>query len=153
MADRGLNTTKLMTGSGGRLYISQEGKHVFLAEVDSFRVWISAKNIEYTPVGSRFAIAVPDTLKATLEFSEAVVTDELLALPLLEALNNAQQLSFSFKGELDRGNDTGDYQTCLYKDCVIDGDIDISNVKPGEIIRRKWRFRINQIPELVDTLI
>ncbi|EMT38119.1 hypothetical protein TthWC1_2365 [Thermoanaerobacter thermohydrosulfuricus WC1] len=40
----------------------------------------------------------------------------------------------------------------VFRDCVPDGNIDIANVKTGEIITRSWSFRVNQPPELQSQL-
>jgi hypothetical protein len=40
----------------------------------------------------------------------------------------------------------------IFRDCVPDGNIDIANVKTGEIITRSWSFRVNSPPELQSLL-
>lgn len=40
----------------------------------------------------------------------------------------------------------------IFRGCVPDGDIDIANVSPGEIIQREWTFRCNEAPELQSLL-
>lgn len=40
----------------------------------------------------------------------------------------------------------------IFRNCVPDGDIDIVNVQPGEIISREWNWRVNMPPELQEKL-
>lgn len=40
----------------------------------------------------------------------------------------------------------------IFRDCVPDGNIDIANVRTGEVITRSWTFRVNQPPELQSLL-
>lgn len=40
----------------------------------------------------------------------------------------------------------------IFRNCVPDGDIDIINVEPGEIIQREWSFRVNMPPEMQEEL-
>lgn len=40
----------------------------------------------------------------------------------------------------------------VFRGCVPDGDIDIANVTPGEIINRAWSFRVNDPPDLQELL-
>jgi hypothetical protein len=40
----------------------------------------------------------------------------------------------------------------VFRGCVPDGDIDIANVTPGEIINRAWSFRVNEVPDLQELL-
>lgn len=40
----------------------------------------------------------------------------------------------------------------IFRDCVPDGNIDIANVRTGEVITRAWSFRVNQPPELQSLL-
>lgn len=35
----------------------------------------------------------------------------------------------------------------VLRGCVPDGDIDIANVRPGEIITRSWTFRVNEVDD------
>lgn len=36
----------------------------------------------------------------------------------------------------------------VFRQCVPDGNIDIANVKTGDIITRAWSFRVNEPPDL-----
>lgn len=40
----------------------------------------------------------------------------------------------------------------IFRDCVPDGNIDIANVRTGEVITRAWSFRVNSPPELQSLL-
>jgi len=40
----------------------------------------------------------------------------------------------------------------IFRDCVPDGNIDVANVRTGEVITRSWSFRVNQPPDLQELL-
>ena len=40
----------------------------------------------------------------------------------------------------------------VFRDCVPDGEIDIANVNPGDIVTRAWSFRVNNPPDLQEEL-
>lgn len=40
----------------------------------------------------------------------------------------------------------------VFRNCVPDGDIDIANVRSGEVITRAWSFRVNDVPDLQELL-
>jgi hypothetical protein len=40
----------------------------------------------------------------------------------------------------------------VFRDCVPDGDIDIANVTPGEVLTRAWSFRANADPDFQELL-
>lgn len=40
----------------------------------------------------------------------------------------------------------------VFRNCVPDGDIDIANVSPGDLIQRSWSFRCNMPPDLQQEL-
>lgn len=40
----------------------------------------------------------------------------------------------------------------IFRNCTPDGNIDIINVQPGEIINREWSFRVNMPPEIQEAL-
>jgi hypothetical protein len=40
----------------------------------------------------------------------------------------------------------------VFRECVPDGDIDIANVRSGEVITREWSFRVNRAPDLQSLL-
>lgn len=35
----------------------------------------------------------------------------------------------------------------VFRDCVPEGNIDVVNIRPGEILSRAWSFRVNQPPD------
>jgi hypothetical protein len=39
-----------------------------------------------------------------------------------------------------------------FNSCVPDGDMDIANVKSGDVINRAWTFRVNEVPKLQSLL-
>jgi hypothetical protein len=40
----------------------------------------------------------------------------------------------------------------VFRQCVPDGNIDIANVRTGEVITRAWSFRVNEPPDLQNEL-
>ena len=36
----------------------------------------------------------------------------------------------------------------VFRECIPDGSVDLMSLKPGEIIKRQWSFRVNSTPQL-----
>lgn len=145
-----LDTRKLMTGKDGRLFIEIDGNQTFLAEVDSFTVSMSVANTDYQPVGSILVGAVNTGVSFSLQFSEAVVRDDVIIQPLIEAIRNGKVPTYNFQGGAERWD--GQEQRMTFRDCTPDGEFQLMNLSAGEIIKRSQSFRINSIPEWLSAL-
>ena len=75
----------LMTGKDGKLFIDVNGVSEELLEIDTYSVKANYTNLDYQPVGSYQKFSVPADVSYTLTFTEAVVRDDLIMEPLLEA--------------------------------------------------------------------
>lgn len=152
MARQILDTRQLMTGKDGFMYISlPDGTEVFMAAVDTFQVQVSISNSDYQPVGSIVSYAVTTGVSFTLTFSEAVISDEYVARPIIDAIADGWIPTFDFKGTCERPD--GQKQSMLFKKCVPDGSIDLMNLQPGDILKRSFSFRINSVPSYVKSLV
>lgn len=140
-----LDVRKLITGKDGQLFVyTKSGRQIFLAECDEYEIKINVKNTDYQPVGSNLEYAVNTGFSATLTFTEAVVRDEMID-ELLSDIAQGYMPYWDFQGKLRRRD--GQYSRLTLRNCLPDGDIDLMNIKPGEIIKRQWSFRINATPE------
>lgn len=147
-----LDPRKVMTGHDGKLYITVAGKSYFMANVDTFQAQINFSNISFTPIGNYMEYAIPGGFSVSLNFTEAVVSDEFTMGPILEALAEGYVPVFDFRGVLDRKYDNQS-QELTYGDCVPDGAFDIQNFNPGEVIKRNTSFRVNSIPKYLSKLV
>ncbi len=144
-----LDTTKLMTGKDGQLFVIQnDGTQIFLAEVDTFQAQLSVNNTDYQPVGSALSYAVSTGYSVTLTLTEAVVRDDVMLKKLFDDIKQGYFPTFDFQGKLRRRD--GQYARQIFKNCIPDGSIDIMNLSPGDIIKRSWSFRVNSIPEQIE---
>lgn len=144
-----LDTTKLITGKDGQLYVTtSDGTQIFLAEVDTFQAQMSITNTEVQPVGSAQSFAVPTGFSITLTFTEMVVRDDVLLTKMMDDLKNGLFPFFDFQGKLRRRD--GSEQRQNFRNCVPDGSVDLMNITPGEVIKRQWSFRVNGAPDLQD---
>ena len=57
---------------------------------------------------------------------------------------------WNFSGVLKRNE--GEEERVVYRNCVPNGDIDIQNVTPGELVKRSWTFQCNAMPEMQSKL-
>lgn len=142
------DTRKLMTGKDGKLLVTlKSGQQLFLSEVDSFQAQMSVSTTTVQPVGSPQVFAVETGYTVTLSFSEMVVRDDVMLEPLFEDLRNGYFPRFDFQGTMRRSID-GLEQRQNFTDCVINGNVDLMTLSPGDIVRRSWSFHVNGAPDL-----
>lgn len=146
-----LDPRKVMTGHDGKLYITVDKKSYFMANVDTFQSQLNFQNTDFQPVGDLMTYAIPIGVSCTITFTEAVISDDLIMGPILEALANGSVPTFDFRGTLDRQYDNKS-QELTYQYCVPDGALDIQNLTPGEVIKRSMSFRVNKIPTYLKKL-
>ena len=146
-----LDPRKVMTGHDGKLYITVNGKSYFMANVDTFQTQINFTNTDFQPVGDLMSYAIPTGFSCSLTYTEAVISDEFVMGPILEALAAGYVPVFEFRGCLDRAYDSQS-QELTYGNCVPDGAFDLQNLTPGEVIKRSTSFRVNQIPKYLKKL-
>lgn len=144
------DSRKLMTGKDGQLYCTlSDGLQLFLSEVDSFTAQLAVSATTVQPVGSAQIFAVETGYTITLTFSEMVVRDDVLLKPLFDDLRNGRFPRFDFTGKMRRMID-GIEQRVNFTDCVLNGNVDLMNLQPGDIVRRNWSFQVNGAPDLQD---
>lgn len=143
-----IDSRKLMTGKDGQLFVTlSDNSQLFLSEVDSFQVQMAVNTTTVQPVGSAQVFAVETGFIVTLSFSEMVVRDDVLLEPLFNDIKNGKFPRFSFQGKLRRSID-GIEERQTFPDCVINGNVDLMNLTPGDIVRRNWSFHVNGAPDL-----
>ena len=146
-----LDTTQLMTGKDGQLFLTlKDNTQIFLAEVDEFTAQISVNNTDYQPVGSSLVYAVTTGYSVTLTLTEAVVRDDTMLKSLFNDIKQGYFPVFDFQGKLRRRDGSTSRQ--VFKNCISDGSIDLMKLTPGDIIKRSWSFRVNEIPYLLEEL-
>ena len=142
------DTRKLMTGKDGQLYVTlSSGLQLFLSEVDSFNVQLNVNTTTVQPVGSPQVFAVETGYTVTLSFSEMVIRDDVLLQPLFDDLKQGIFPRFDFQGKMRRGID-GIEERQNFTDCVLNGNVDLMTLSPGDIVRRNWSFHVNGAPDL-----
>ena len=151
MARQILDTRQLMSGKDGFMYINVDGTDFFMAQVDTFQVQASISNTDYQPVGSILSYAVPTGVSFSLTFSEAVISDQYVAKPIIDAIMYGKIPTFDFAGVCERPD--GQKQRMTFKRCVPDGSIDLMNLTPGDILKRSFSFRINSVPDYLASLV
>lgn len=143
-----MDTRKLMTGKDGQLFVTtSDGTQIFLSEVDTFQAQMNVTTTEVQPVGSAQRFAVETGFTVTLSFTEMVVRDDVMLKPLFDDLAKGIFPRFDFQGKMRRAAD-GVEQRQNFTDCVINGNVDLMNLSPGDIIRRQWSFTVNGAPDL-----
>lgn len=146
-----LDPRKVMTGHDGKLYITVKGVSTFMANVDTFQAQLNFTNTDFQPVGDLQSYAIPTGFTCTLTYTEAVISDDLVVAPILEALAEGYVPTFDFRGTLDRNYDAQG-QELTYGNCVPDGTFDLQNLTPGEVIKRSTSYRVNSIPKFLKKL-
>ncbi len=145
-----LNTTELMTGKDGRLFVEYNGKNVFLAEINTFSVVMNVNTTEKQPVGSILVHRIPTGVTFDLTFTEMVIRDDVIMEPLIDAISNGVIPSYNFQGVTNKPD--GQEQRVAFNNAVPNGNFGIMNVTPGEVIEREQAFALNQIPKYIKSL-
>lgn len=150
MATNTLNTTELMTGKDGRLFVEFNGRNVFLAEINTYQVNMNVNTAEKQPVGSILVHRIPTGVTFDLTFTEMVVRDDLITGPLLAAIAEGYLPTYNFQGSANRPD--GGEQTIAFNNAVPNGTFGIQNLTPGEVIEREQSFALNSIPKFIKQL-
>lgn len=145
-----LDTRKLMTGKDARVFIEVDGEQYFYAEVETFNVVMNVTNVDVQPVGSMLQFAVNTGVNYSVTLSEMVVRDDLIAQPIQQKIAEGKMPTFTFQAGAERWD--GQEQRVVLRRCTPDGSIGILNLTPGEVIKREMSFRVNDLPEWLNTL-
>lgn len=145
-----LNTTELMTGKDGRLFVEFKGVNVFLAEINSYSVNMNVNTTEKQPVGSILVHRIPTGVTFDLTFTEMVVRDDLILEPLLEAIQEGELPIYNFQGVAYKPD--GQEQRLAFNSAVPNGTFGIQSLVPGEVIEREQSFALNEIPKFISSL-
>lgn len=145
-----LNTTELMTGKDGRLFVEFNGKNVFLAEINTFAVNMNVNTTEKQPVGSILVHRIPTGVTFDLTYTEMVVRDDLIMEPLLAAIHEGRLPVYNFQGVTEKPD--GQEQRLAFNNAVPNGTFGLQSLTPGEVIEREHSFALNSIPEFISAL-
>lgn len=145
-----LNTTELMTGKDGRLFVEYNGTNVFLAEINTYSVNMNVNTSEKQPVGSILVHRIPTGVTFDLTFTEMVIRDDLIMEPLLEAIQNGQIPTYNFQGVAYKPD--GQEQRLAFNNAVPNGQFGLQTLTPGEVIEREQSFALNDIPQFISSL-
>lgn len=145
-----LNTTELMTGKDGRLFVEFNGKNVFLAEINTFAVNMNVNTTEKQPVGSILVHRIPTGVTFDLTYTEMVIRDDLIMEPLLKAIKEGQLPVYNFQGVAYKPD--GQEQRLALNNAVPNGTFGLQSLTPGEVIEREQSFALNSIPEFISSL-
>lgn len=145
-----LNTTELMTGKDGRLFVEFGGTNVFLAEINTYSVVMNVNTVEKQPVGSILVHRIPAGVTFDLTYTEMVVRDDLILEPLLESIRNGQLPVYNFQGVAYKPD--GQEQRLAFNNAVPNGTFGLQTLTPGEVIEREQSFALNSIPEFISSL-
>lgn len=145
-----LNTTELMTGKDGRLFVEFNGKNTFLAEINTYSVQMNVNTTEKQPVGSILVNRIPTGVTFDLTYTEMVIRDDLIMQPLLAAIQKGQIPTYNFQGVAYKPD--GQEQRLAFNNCVPNGTFGLQNLTPGEVIEREQSFAINSIPSFISAI-
>ena len=145
-----LNSTELMTGKDGRLFVQAGDVNVFLAEINTYSVVMNVNTAEKQPVGSILVHRIPTGVTFDLTFTEMVIRDDVILEPLLASIHNGQLPVYHFQGLAYKPD--GQEQRIAFNHAVPNGNFGIQTLTPGEVIEREQSFALNSIPKFIKTL-
>lgn len=146
MTQKKINPRHLLRGSDGALLHDGD----ILLEVNEFSCDVTVTNTGYQPVRSTLEVGVLTAIAVGLTFTEAIMKDARLLAKFFRHIKGEEEVEWEFMGEL-HGHD-GTVGRYTLGACEPDGTINIFNASPGDLIRRPWAFRVNEIPDLQDVL-
>ena len=146
-----LDTTELMTGKDGKLFVEVNGVNTFLAEINEFKVAMNVNTAEYQGVGSILVGTVPTGVTFYLTYTEAVIRDDVIMAPLLNAIQNGYLPVYNFQG-VNTKPDGSSEGRIAFNNAVPNGTIDLMNLTPGDVIKRANSFRLNSIPKMISEM-
>lgn len=150
MANNTLNTTELMTGKDGRLFVECNGRNVFLAEINSYSVNMNVNTAEKQPVGSILVHRIPTGVTFDLTYTEMVVRDDVIMEPMLAAIQEGKIPVYNFQGLATKPD--GQEQRITFNNAVPNGTFGLQTLTPGEVIEREQSFALNEIPKFISSL-
>ena len=145
-----LNTTELMTGKDGRLFVEFNGTNTFLAEINTYAVNMNVNTTEKQPVGSFLVHRIPTGVTFDLTYTEMVIRDDLIMEPLLAAIKEGKIPVYNFQGVAYKPD--GQEQRIAFNNAVPNGSFGLQSLTPGEVIEREQSFALNSIPEFISAL-
>lgn len=145
-----LNTTELMTGKDGRLFVEFDGVNVFLAEINTYSVNMNVNTTEKQPVGSILVHRIPTGVTFDLTYTEMVIRDDLILEPLLKAIKEGKLPVYNFQGVAYKPD--GQEQRLAFNNAVPNGTFGLQSLTPGEVIEREHSFALNSIPEFISSI-
>ena len=145
-----LNTTELMTGKDGRLFVEFNGTNIFLAEINTYAVNMNVNTTEKQPVGSILVHRIPTGVTFDLTYTEMVIRDDVIMEPLLAAIKEGKIPVYNFQGVAYKPD--GQEQRIAFNNAVPNGSFGLQNLTPGEVIEREQSFALNSIPEFLSAL-
>lgn len=145
-----LNTTELMTGKDGRLFVEFNGTNTFLAEINTYAVNMNVNTTEKQPVGSILVHRIPTGVTFDLTYTEMVIRDDLIMEPLLAAIKEGKIPVYNFQGVAYKPD--GQEQRIAFNNAVPNGSFGLQSLTPGEVIEREQSFALNSIPEFISAL-
>ena len=119
-----LDTTELMTGKDGKLFVEVNGVNTFLAEINEFKVAMNVNTAEYQGVGSILVGTVPTGVTFDLTYTEAVIRDDVIMAPLLNAIQNGYLPVYNFQG-VNTKPDGSSEGRIAFNNAVPNGTIDL----------------------------
>lgn len=135
---------KLLSGKDGAFY-DQNG--VMLATTESFQTQVTINNGTYQPVGDAQEHGWMTSFRVTLNFTEICIESSEFFRQLIAGMQNHLLPFWTFRGMV-RNDYNGSEEHVVYRDCVLDGNIDLQNMQVGEWYKRPWSFIVNRPPEL-----
>lgn len=149
-----LDAKNVRTGKDGALFLNGVDEQILLSEVNEFRITVSFQNADWQPVGSDLIFGVPTGHTISLTVTETTIRDDVIAIKVWENLEEsgirADSRTFDFQTLLEGRN--GKNQRILIRGCIPDGDVDLLNIVPGEIVQHAWTFRCNSNPKILEQL-
>ena len=146
-----LDTTELMTGKDGKLFVEVNGVNTFLAEINEFKVAMNVNTAEYQGVGSILVGTVPTGVTFDLTYTEAVIRDDVIMAPLLTAIQKGYLPVSNFQGDNTKPDGSREGRLA-FNNAVPNGTIDLMSLTPGDVIKRANSFRLNSIPKMISEM-
>jgi len=145
--DQTLDPRKVIPGFHGELFNADGQK---LVQVNTWQLQVNVTNTDYQPAGSPQSVKIFQGYSVSLVFTETVVEDATLLKNVMDNLKAGIQPQLAFQGKI-KGHDGKDARY-VCRGCVPDGQFDIANIQPGDVLSRAWAWGVNEAPDLQSLL-
>ena len=144
----GSDDRRVFSGKDAKI-IDEDGE--LLSTVETFQAKVSNTTTNYQPLGSPISQAFLTGYSVTITITSCIIESERMIQDTFAWFHKGRHAPLWTFQSVIFGYD-GSEERIIFRDCVLDGDLDLHNFSVGDIIKRSFNLRCNIAPELLRKL-